>query len=80
MSRHADRSRTSAARQRRHHRRVVNGRMIVPVEIDDTAVPEALMRHKLLAADAGEDREAIGRALARLIETLVATDASAHDP
>ena len=52
----------------------------MPVEIDDTAVPEALMRHKLLAADAGEDREAIGRALARLIETLVATDASAHDP
>jgi hypothetical protein len=62
MSRHADRSRSSAARQRRHHRRVVNGRMIVPVEIDDVSVPMALLSAGFLAADAVDDRKAIGRA------------------
>ena len=32
MSRRADRSRSSADRQRRHRRRIVNGRMIIQVE------------------------------------------------
>jgi len=65
VSRHADRSRSSAARQRRHHRRVVNGRMIVPVEIDDVSVPIALLSAGFPAADAVDDRKAIGRAGAR---------------
>lgn len=69
----------SADRQRRHHRRVVNGRMVCLVEIDDTAVPLALIAAGFLAADAGDDRRAIGRAIERLIQALVAADASAHE-
>jgi hypothetical protein len=53
--------------------------MIVSVEIDDTAVPLALIAAGFLAADAGDDRQAIGHAIERLIEALVAADASAHD-
>ena len=79
MSRAADRSRSSASRQRRHHQRVVNGRCVVAVEIDDVRVPEILITYGFLAADAGENRAEIGRAIARLIEDLVAADASAHD-
>lgn len=80
MSRHADQSRSSAARQRRHHARIVSGKMIVPVEISDVAVPQALISVGLLAPGAGEDRAAIGHALERLIEALVGPDASARDP
>ena len=70
---------TSADRQRRHHRRVVKGRLCVVIEIDDTAVPLALISAGFLSADAIDDRAAIGRALERMIQTLVAADASAHD-
>ena len=62
MSRAADRSRSSASRQRRHHQRVVNGRCVVAVEIDDVRVPEILITYGFLAADAGENRAEIGRA------------------
>ena len=62
MSGHTDRSRSSASRQRRHHRRIVAGRMIVSVEIDDTAVPMALISAGFLSPDAVDDRKAIGRA------------------
>ena len=58
----------------------MNGRMVVAVEIDDVSVPMALISAGFLGADAGEDREAIGRAIGRLIEALVVTDASVHDP
>lgn len=60
----------------------MNGRMVVSVEIDDTAVPLAL-RGKYLDADAVDDRAAIARAIEQLIDdyvALVAADASAHDP
>ena len=77
---HRYRQRSSADRQRRHHRRIVNGRMIIPVEIDDTAVPELLIAAEFLSPDAGDDRAAIGHAIERLIEALVVADASAHDP
>ena len=52
--------------------------MVVSVEIDDVAVPQALIVAGFLSPDAGEDRAAIGRAIAKVIERLVATDASAH--
>ena len=67
MSRHTDRSRSSAARQRRPHRRVVNGRVVISVEIDDTAVPLALISAGYLSPDAVDDRKAIGRAGRNLI-------------
>lgn len=54
--------------------------MVVSVEIDDVTVPQALERRGFLDADAKDDRAAIGRAIGRVIEMLVVTDASGHDP
>ena len=65
VSRHADRSRSSAARQRRHHRRVENGRVVISVEINDTAVPLARISAGFLSPDAVVDRKAVGRARAQ---------------
>ena len=56
---------SSADRQRRHHARITNGRMIVPVEIDDTAVSLALISAGFLSPDAVDNRKAIGRARAQ---------------
>lgn len=80
MTRAADRSRSSAGRMRRHRQLVLNGRMIVAVEIDDTAVPAALVSEGFLRPDACDDKRAIGRAIERVIAILVAGDASRHDP
>jgi hypothetical protein len=40
---------SSADRQRRHRRRLSNGKVVVPVEIDDVAVPLALRLRPLAA-------------------------------
>lgn len=83
---HRYRHHSSADRQRRHHSRIMNGRMIIRVEISDVAVPEALIAAGLLSRDARDDRAAIGRAIEQVIEdyrqfieALVAADASAHN-
>ena len=79
MIHRADRSRSSASRQRRHHQRLVNGRCVVAVEIDDVAVPQVLKKYKYLGAGDLDNRGDIGRAITRLLEDLVLNDASAPD-
>jgi hypothetical protein len=47
----ARRTASSADRMRRHRRRLSNGKVVVPVEIDDVAVPLALVAAGFLAVD-----------------------------
>jgi hypothetical protein len=62
---------TAAARMERYRARQRTGRIIVPVEIDDVIVIDALILAGLLAEDARDDRVAIGRAIEALISVTM---------
>ena len=68
MSAAADRMKAYRERQRR-------GQIVVPVAINDVEVCEALVAAGFLSANAKDDRQALARAIERLIEALAQSDA-----
>ena len=78
MSRHADRSRSGAARvradrQREYRKRVTAGKIILHVEVDEVETVEMLLSVGFLDAIAADDKRAIAAAIQRLIATLIAS-------
>ena len=67
MSRPADRMRRLRARR-------AQGRVCLPVEIDDVAVPEMLVDAGFLPASLVDDRAAVAKALSRFIASAIAVD------
>ena len=67
----------AADRARRYRQRVSNGRIMITIEIDDVAVPEALALHGFLPANLKDDRQAVARAVEKLIETLIVAERDA---
>lgn len=64
-----DRASGPAERQRRYRERQRSGRMVVPVEIDARTV-EALVRERALTDTQALDPNAIGKALAAVLENI----------
>jgi hypothetical protein len=58
---------TAAERKRRQRRRQECGSIVVPVEVDEIRVTEALLSETLLQKSHAEDRQKIGAALAIVI-------------
>lgn len=60
----------AAERQRAHRARLKAGRMVLAIEVDDVLVPAALAEAGFLDLANIEDREAVARAVERLIVTV----------
>ena len=60
----------AAERQRAHRARLKAGRMVLAIEVDDVLVPAALAEAGLLDLANIEDREAVARAVERLIKMV----------
>jgi hypothetical protein len=65
---------STAARARLYRERLRCGRMVVTLELDG-AVTEMLTESGLLAERDIDDRSAVGRAIERLLELLVESEA-----
>lgn len=67
---------TSAAtlRWRRHQARKRNGKVLLDVEADETALEALLARHGLLSSCGAKDHAELATALAKLVERLIAAD------
>lgn len=66
--------RTTAERSRRRRQREREGRDVWRVEGDNVAVPQKLIAAGWLDPRDEDDREAIGMALGRVVETLEVAD------
>jgi len=65
---------TAAVRARRCRQRHRNGRAVVAVEIDIEPVTEYLIDAELLELGQVEDRQAIGIAIGKLLDLLIAVE------
>lgn len=60
---------TAAERQRAHRRRQAAGKVVLPVEVDEVAITEALIAANLLSPQDADHRRKIAAALAVVIAT-----------
>jgi hypothetical protein len=65
---------SAAARTRRHRQRQAAGLIVVAVEIDEVRATEVLVAAGLLDPMVDHSREAISRAVERLVELLARDD------
>jgi hypothetical protein len=65
-------------RWHRHRQRKRNGRVLLEIEADETALELLLARHGLLSFGGAQDHAELATALAKLVERLIAADAEQH--
>jgi hypothetical protein len=66
----------AAERNRRWRQRARNGRVVLPIEIDQFEVADALVDAGLLEQWSADDRVAIAAAVERLLQIVISRDAS----
>jgi uncharacterized membrane protein len=64
----------AADRQRRHRMREHDGRITLPVEVDEAALSVALVDAGLIAINDQNDRRKLAQALSRAIEIILTAD------
>lgn len=65
----ATRTRTAAERQRAHRRRQAAGKVVLPVEVDEISLCEALIAANLLSPQDTDHPQKIATALAAVVST-----------
>jgi ribosomal protein S12 len=73
------REQTSAEYQRRYRRRRREGRRVVPVEIDESIIEDALIRRGFLLAQDADDPKKLAAALREAVRQLITPPAEIKD-
>jgi hypothetical protein len=68
----------ATVRSRRFRQRRRAGKVPVTIEVDEAGIEALLAHHGLMPSYGSDDRDAIGRALERLVEILIAADAAQY--
>ena len=73
------RAQTPAEYQRRYRRRRREGRRVVPVEIDESIIEDALIRRGFLLARDADDPKKLAAALCEAVRQLITPPAELED-
>jgi hypothetical protein len=70
---------TNTARVQRFRQRKRAGKVPLTIEVDEAGIESLLAHHGLMPACGSDDRQAVVRALERLLQLLIAADAAQHN-
>jgi hypothetical protein len=70
---------TPAERMRLHRARKRDGRRVVPVEIDQAVIEDALIRRRFLRREDADDPEKVAAALREAVRQLITPPAKPYD-